>query len=170
VDQDIEILEKAFPHRVEVCRSASSADLREKLIASKPDIVHILLDIDPTNGALIFEYGRTRGIQGFGEGPTPQQDILRVEGFAKLIELSKPLLVVLATCNALYAASKISRFTSVIAASGDIAVDLIVAWQRTFYGSLAGGQSLSDSFELANAMSDASVVLHQKRNFLVTVL
>ena len=167
VEQDIQILEKTFAGRVDVRRSASSAELQERLIAAKPDIVHILADIDPNNGALIFAHGATRGLHPTGNLPNAQQDILPADGFAKLVELCKPVLVVLATCNALYTASKIARFTNVIAASGDIRVDVIVAWQRAFYGGLAGGQSVFNSFELANAVSNAPVVLHLKKDFIV---
>ncbi len=171
VEQDIEILEKAFPGQVETRRSASSTELQEILMTRKTDIVHILVDIDPNNGALIFAHGATRGLKAIDHLPNEQsvkQDILPVDGFAKLIELSKPSLVVLATCNALFTASKISRTTNVIAASGEISVDVIVAWQRAFYGGLANGQSVFNSFELANAMSNASVVLHLKKDFVAT--
>lgn len=167
VEQDIQILEKTFPGRVDARRSASSEVLQERLIAAKPDIIHILADIDPNSGALIFAHGATRGIRPTGDALNAQQDVLPADGFAKLVELCKPVLVVLATCNALYTASKIARSTNVIAASGEIHVDLIVAWQRAFYGSLAGGQSVFNSFELANAVSNAPVVLHLKKDFLV---
>ncbi|MGH8653345.1 MAG: hypothetical protein ACREYE_14770 [Gammaproteobacteria bacterium] len=51
VEQDIQILEKTFPGRVETRGSARSADLQERLLAAKPDIVHILVDIVPNSGA-----------------------------------------------------------------------------------------------------------------------
>jgi len=165
VEQDIQILEKTFPGRVDVRRSAGSAELQERLITTKPDIVHMLVDIDPNNGELIFAHGLTRGIGATRE----ERDVLKVDGFAKLVELSKPILIVLACCNALYTASKIVRTTNVIAASGDIAVDIIVNWQKAFYGSLAAGQSVFNSFELANAVSNAPVVLHLKKDFIVAL-
>ena len=67
----------------------------------------------------------------------------------------------------LYTASKVARSTNVIAASGEIAVDVFVAWQQAFYGSLASGESVFNVFELANAVSNAVVVLHLKKDFLV---
>lgn len=159
VEQDLEILEKTFPGRVQARRSADSATFRKTLVTMKPDIVHVLVNIDPNSGALIFTSNE--------QAAKSPHDVLPVEGFAKLIELGKPALVVLATCNALYTASKVSRFTTVIAASGDVPVDVIVAWEGAFYGSLADGQSVSSAFELANAVSDAPLVLHLKRDFIV---
>jgi hypothetical protein len=83
------------------------------------------------------------------------------------MELYKPALLVLACCNALFIASKIARFTNVIAASGDIPVDSMVTWERAFYGNLAGGQSVFNPFELAIAVSNAPVLLHLKKDFIV---
>ena len=169
VEQDIQILQKTFPGRVDAVRSAGSAELQDRLIRAKPDIVHILVDVDPNSGAMIFSHGLFRGLLPAADSSEQKQDLLTADGFAKLVELSKPLLVVLATCNALYTASRVARFANVIAASGDIAVDLIVSWQKAFYGGLAAGQSLFSSYELANAVSTAPVVLHLKKDFVVAI-
>ena len=116
---------------------------------------------------MVFSHGAFRGIEPPDHSSEIKQDRLTADGFAKLVELSNPLLVVLATCNALYTASRVSRFANVVAASGDIAVDVIVGWQKAFYGGLGAGQSLFNSYELANAVSTAPVVLHLKKDFVV---
>jgi hypothetical protein len=164
IEDDIKILESTFPGKVKSLRSAKSADLTETLLRERPDIVHVVVDIDPNTGTLIFEHGPTRGLRL----PTEQHDALSVDGLASAVELAKPTLVILATCDALYTASKISRLTNVIAASGEIQVVVMVEWQRHFFGALAGGYSLFKSFELATAITKAAVVLHLKKDFVVT--
>ena len=152
VQEDIEILETAFPGVVEARRSLGLAEFQMELIGKKPDILHILIDIDEDNGNMRFP-----------SAAAPQ--LLRPEGFAKLIEVCRPRLVVLATCDALYTASRLAALTNVVAAQGDIMVDTIVAWQRSFYAGLAAGQPLSSAFELARAVNNAPVVLHLAKDF-----
>jgi hypothetical protein len=154
VEGDIEVLESAFPGKVEVKRSVDLATLERELLSAKPDLIHILVSIDENTGELCFP----------GESG---QEFISSEGFARLVAHANPSLVVLATCDSLFTAHHISRSTNVIAASGDIETDLIVRWSRLFYGALASGSSLSNAFEIATSTTDAPVVLNLKRDFTV---
>jgi hypothetical protein len=115
--------------------------------------MHILVDIDEDSGFSHFDEGES----------------LPADGFAWLIEVARPALVVLATCDALFVASKIARYTNVVAAAGDIPVDTIVDWSRSFYSALANGLALSTAFELATSTTGAPVVLNLKRDFSLAV-
>lgn len=169
-DQDIAILEGAFPGRTVVRRGIGMDVFQSSLAQERAEIVHLLVDVDPNTGDLLFrdtvhEAG-TRAVLGVASS-SPQPDRLPRDGFAKLIELAQPRLLVLATCDAAFLASKISRYTNTIAATGSIPVDTIVRWARSFYQSLAMGLPLSKAHELAEATSQGAVVLHLKKDFVV---
>jgi hypothetical protein len=152
-DEDALILSEAFPGRVDVKRKLSLADFQMELMAAKAEILHVLVDIDEDTGLSHFDEGES----------------LPADGFAKLIEVARPALVVLATCDALFVASKLARYTNVVAAAGNIPVDTIVDWSRSFYSALANGLALSTAFELATSATGAPVVLNLKRDFCLVV-
>ena len=145
---DVELLKGAFRRRVEIVDGLSSDLLRHRLTTTKYGVVHLLLYVDPTTGDI-----------GFGNGET-----LSAEGFEKLVEVCGARLIVLATCDSLTLAAKISRKTNMIAASTSIAVKDFERWARAFYGMLGQGRPLSQSFELATATSDAPMILLMRRD------
>jgi hypothetical protein len=144
-----------------------SRDFLNLLIAAgegkTPEIIHLVVSHDATSGELNFS-GRPNGWHR-DLAPPEEKDPLPVDGLVKFLELTKPRLVVLASCDGLYAASQCFRETNVIAVSGSIGVYEILNWLRTFYGALAAGKSLSKAYEITSGSSKERLGLFLKKDF-----
>jgi hypothetical protein len=167
IKSDINILEENFPGKVEARRSIQSRDFLKLLISAgqgkNPDILHLVVSHDAKSGDLNFS-GRPNGWHR--ELATAEEaDLLPVDSLVKYLELTKPRLVVLASCDGLYAASQCFRETNVIAVSGFIGVYEIVNWLRTFYGALAAGKPLSKAYEITSGSSKERLGLFLKKDF-----
>jgi hypothetical protein len=147
-DQDISAIDSSFPRCSVVIRGLSCDALRKALTEKEYQIIHLSTLVDLQNGALIFS----------------QQDQITAEGFAKLIEFSQTGLVVLASCESVVLAAKISRVANMIAATSSMTVEEFVQWEECFYALLSRGQSLSRSFDIARATTVAPMVLLMKQD------
>src|SRR5205823_12241747 len=99
-EKDIEILQRFFrkPH---VEHNVTSGRLRNLLAERRFDIIHLLSFVEPKDGTLTLA----------------PDDRLPSEGFANLIEVCGADLIVLATCDSIDLAAKLSRKTNIIAAT-----------------------------------------------------
>jgi hypothetical protein len=84
--------------------------------------------------------------------------------FAKLTELAKAKLVVLATCDSLILAAKLAKITNMIAATDFVFIKDILQWELGLYKCLSKGISLSNSFETACSLSNAPMLLLLKKD------
>jgi hypothetical protein len=151
IENDIKIIKEQFPKRkVKITKSVSSTNLREILCDEHYDIIHLIINVD-TDGTLIFS----------------KEDRMTSEAFAKLIETSGASLVVLAVCDSLPLAAKIARTSNMIAAIEKIQDKDIIEWEHIFYKLLSRGQSLSRSYDLARATTNAQMVLLLKEDFAI---
>jgi hypothetical protein len=74
-------------------------------------------------------------------------------------------LVILATCDSITLAAKVSRTSNIIAATSVMEVKDFVDWEKVFYRMLAQGHSLSRAYEIARATTNAPMVLLMKQDF-----
>jgi hypothetical protein len=147
-DRDLAVIDESFRRRPNPTRGLTSALLRKALTENEYQIIHLTTQVDPQNGALVFS----------------AHDQMAAEGFAKLIEVSKASLVVLAACDSVVLAAKVSRVTNMIAATSSVMVDDFVHWEDCFYRLLSRGQPLSRSFDIARATTVAPMVLLMKQD------
>jgi hypothetical protein len=140
---DKEILEQAFPGQLTVQSPTSVPELAKLLTTSRFDIVHLLAMVEPSSGKILL---------GAGES-------LKPEGLRKLLVAAQAKLAFLATCDSLLLGSEVARSLSVVAAFGSVEAASITAWERSFYGLLANGRPLSESYEIARESSDQPIVL-----------
>lgn len=138
---DFKIAQDAFPftHLSNATSEGSLASFRNP----EYSIIHFVGEVSAANGSLVFT----------------QNDLLSAEGFSKLIEVSKPDLVILASCDSLLLAAKLAKTTNMISATGSVSVDDIVAWEKCFYELLARGEYLSQAFDVATASTEAPMLL-----------
>jgi hypothetical protein len=147
-EKDLAVIDDSFRRCMHSARGLTSISLRKALTENEYQIIHLLTLADPQNGSLVFSTNDQTG----------------AEGFAKLIELSKANLVVLASCDSVALAAKISRVTNMIAATASVAVVDFEHWEDCFYTLLSRGQSLSRSFDIARATTIAPMVLLMKQD------
>jgi hypothetical protein len=146
-EQDVGIVEK-FAKKAKVLGNLTAPLLREVLTEQEFEIVHLLNFVEPGNGTLVF-------------GPGDQ---MSSEGFSQLIDLCKAQLVVLASCDSIALAAKVSRWTNIIAATNTMDTSDFEQWAACFYRLLFKGQPLSRAFDVARMTTDAPMVLLMKRD------
>jgi hypothetical protein len=150
-DQDIAILSENFQSNLTVRRNVTSGSLRSILTEKRYSIVHLLAYVDAATGALSF-------------GP---HDQLAAEGLQRLIEVCEAKLVVLATCDSVLLAAKISHTANMVAAIGSMSDHDFIEWERCFYSLLSRGQPLSRAYDVARATTNAPVVLLMRKELAV---
>lgn len=142
-EKDIEILQRFFkkPH---LAHNITFPDLRNLLMQSTFDIVHLLGFVDPEDGSFVFNSSDER---------------LSSEGFANLLNVCKTHLVVLASCDSISLAASVSRKVNIIAATKTIKVDTFTQWADSFYNLISQGHPLSRAFDVATTTTNAPMVL-----------
>ncbi len=86
-----------------------------------------------------------------------------------MLEICCPKLVVLATCNSLFLAANLVSKMNVIAASGHVEMEKMVAWEDCFYNLLVQGYSISQAYEVTQAAIDIPMALLIKRDLILTL-
>jgi hypothetical protein len=142
----------------------SSGELTDCLMENQYDIVHLCAYVNPKTGDIYFSDVDEKG----ETSPGAPADVLMANSFAKLIELCKTKLVILATCDSLVLGAKLARITNMIASTGFVQVDDILKWELSIYKCLSKGISLSNSFETASSMSNAPMLLLLKKDLAFT--
>jgi len=138
-----------------------SKGLTTALMDSTFDLVHLSAYVDPKTGEIFFN-----DVGADGTAPDGITiDSMSAASFARLIEVAKVKLVILATCDSLILAAKLSRITNMVAATDSVRVDDILKWELGMYKCLSKGISLSNAFETARAMSTAPMLLLLRKDF-----
>ena len=147
------------PRIVELYKT-DSTELMKTLMNQVFDIVHISAFADARTGDIYFSDVDPNGV--------PREDVkpdsMAASGFARLIELCKARLVVLATCDSLLLAAKLARITTMIAATDWVSVHDMLQWELSFYTCLSKGVSVSNAFDTASSTSKAPMILLAKRD------
>jgi hypothetical protein len=147
VEQDIKIL-KTRSYYFETESNLTSQHLTSLVSQNKFDIIHFQGHVESHSGDLIFN----------------SKNSLSSEGFTKIIEISKAHLVLLASCNSVDLAARLSRITNMIAATTNLSTDQFTKWAELFYKLLSQGQSLSRSYDIATVITKAPMVLLMKQD------
>jgi hypothetical protein len=156
--KDVELIKsetEKISAQISELHGTDSEGLTKALMEGTFDLVHMSAYVDPKTGEIFFSDIGTDGIPP--DGVTI--DSMSAVSFAKLIELAKVKLVILATCDSLILAAKLSRITNMIAATDSVRLDDILKWELGMYKCLSKGVSLSNAFETARAMSTAPMLL-----------
>jgi hypothetical protein len=149
-DKDVDIVER-FAAKSRIVHDLTSPLLRRLLTEREFHIVHLLNFVEPGDGTLVFDAA----------------DRMSSEGFATLLELCKAQLVVLASCDSINLAAKVSRRTNIIAATTTMNTRDFEQWAECFYSLLFRGHSLSRAFEVARTTTNAPMVLLMKQDFVI---
>lgn len=163
-DEDVKILEDAFPGQVTVVKSLSSEHLRALLRENHFDIVHINGRVELWSGELVLSDIDFKTLEHL----SPDPDKVKSETFLRLIEYSKTHLVVLATWGAIALAAKLARATNVISLHDQWddkkSLNVLIKWEKYFYKALSEGDPLSVAFNDANEDAEASMFLIMKKD------
>lgn len=145
-NSDVAVIEEWYPIGMSVQRDLTSEKLTQHLTESNFEIVHLLGFIDPINGDFVFN--RQSG------------DRMSPDGLAALVQTTGARLVFLATCDSVYLAAKLSPFTNIVAAHGNVKADDLISWEKCFYRLLSQGQPLSRAYDVAGKTSELPMILH----------
>ncbi len=147
-ERDVEIIRKISLGSVQVEHDLNSSQFQNLLIRKKFDVIHLLAYIEPSNSNLVFSEG----------------DSLTYEAFAQLIKICQAQLVVLASCDSIDLAARVSRTTNIIAATTIMQTNDFIKWAELFYQLLAQGHSLARAYDIATVTAIAPMVLLMKQD------
>lgn len=153
---DVGVLSETFAERVVVEHNLTAGRVGELLTQNEFDILHLLTFVDPKTGELVLSADE--------EGVGAERDSLTAEGFAKLINLCKARLVILASCNSLLLAAYLAPHVNMIAATDWVTTKEFLRWEKSFYQCLSRGSSLSTAAEIGKATSKAPMILLMKKD------
>jgi hypothetical protein len=144
----------AFPKDLRHDVVTTSNDLVRILSTQQVDVVHIAAFVCPRSGTLYF----SRVELPLGRSVDEDEDFVRADALAMLLEGARTRLVVIASGDSLALATVLLRLTNVISPRDIISAKAMAVWVRTFYTSLRT-ETLADACELAAAQSRASMKL-----------
>jgi hypothetical protein len=154
-DQDVAVLEQAFPGQLRVERNVTSSSLRSLLATEKFDLIHLVMAVDPDTGDLLFspiDFTTYRPKSG-------ELDYMSPDAFADLVVESGTRLVNLATCHALFLAAELARVCNMIATNAQPDGNQVAKWGECFYGFLAKGIPLYKAAELTRKQNQTPLRL-----------
>jgi hypothetical protein len=117
-------------------------------------VVHIAAFVCPRSGTLYFSPVALPVGRPIGEN----QDYVKAEALAKLLEDARTRLVVIASGDSLALATMLLELTNVISPRDIITSKAMAMWVGTFYDALRT-ETLADACDLATAQSGASMKL-----------
>ena len=144
----------AFPKDLRHDVVTTSSDLVRILSTQQVDVVHIAAYVCPRSGTLYF----SRVELPLGRSVEEEEDFVRADALAMLLEGARTRLVVIASGDSLALATGLLRLTNVISPRDIISAKAMAVWVRTFYATLRT-QTLAEACELAAAQSRASMKL-----------
>lgn len=144
----------AFPKELRHDVVTRSSDLVSILSTQQVDVVHIAAFVCPRSGTLYF----SRVELPLGRPADDNEDLIRADALAMLLEQAGTRLVVIASGDSLALATDLLRLTSVISPRDIISAKAMAMWVRTFYTVLRT-ETLATACELATAQSQASMKL-----------
>ena len=155
----IEIVQKAFPHLVQHSVITTSVDLRGLLTTETVHVVHIAAYVCPRTGDLYF----TDVNPNTGASLADDPDVLTSGALAELLRRAKTHLVVVGSCESLVLAADLLSVTSVVATRDLVSAKMMARWIESFYNTLRK-RSLSEAFDVAVSASGAKMRLFARTN------
>lgn len=161
--KDVELIKREtqkISAQVRELHNTNSNELIQILLENTFDLIHISAYVNPKSGEIYFNDVDDKGV------PVDSVKIDSIEAarFAKLIEIAKARLVILATCDSLLLGAKLAKITNMIAATDWVYVGDILQWELALYKCLTKGVSLSNAYETASSISKAPMLLLLKKN------
>lgn len=150
----IEIVQKAFPQMVQHSIITTSDQLRAWLTAETVDVVHIAAYVCPRTGDLYF----TDVDSATGESHDAEPDVLPADALAELLKRSQARLVVVGSCESLVLAATLLPVTNVVATRDMVSAKMMARWVDVFYTTLLQ-KPLAEAFEVAVSASGAKMRL-----------
>jgi hypothetical protein len=150
----IEIVQKAFPDVVQHSIITESGDLRERLATETIDVLHIATYVCPRTGDLYFSEVDPDTGASLAEKP----DVVTPEALAELVNRAKTRLVVVGSCESLVLAANLLAVTNVVATRDMVSALMMARWVDVFYSTLPK-QPLSEAFDVAVMASGAKMRL-----------
>ena len=144
----------AFPGDLRHDIVTNSKDVVRILSSHQVDVVHIAAYVCPRSGALYF----SRVELPLGRPADENEDFIRADALAMLLERARTRLVVIASGDSLALATLLLSLTNVISPRDIISAKAMAVWVQTFYAALRT-ETLADACELAAAQSGASMKL-----------
>jgi len=139
-------------------RGVTTHALTQVLMESQFDLIHLCCYVDAKTGTIYLS-----DVTADGNANSPV-DSMTAPSFAKLVELAKAKLVILATCDSLILAAKLARVSNMVASTDMVSVDEILKWELGLYKCLSKGISLSNAYETASTISNAPMLLLLKKD------
>ncbi len=150
----IEVVQKAFPQVVQHSIITTSDELRRRLTMETVDVVHIPTYVCPRTGDLYFSDVDAET----GGSIADQEDLLSAEALAGLLSRAKTRLVVVGSCESLVLAATLLSVTNVVATRDMVSAKMMARWVEVFYNTLLD-KPLSEAFDLAVSASGAKMRL-----------
>jgi hypothetical protein len=150
----IEIVQRAFPQLVQHDIITTSDELRGMLTARTVDVVHIATYVCPRTGDLYFsDVDADTGSSVAGE-----PDVLTADALAGLLKRAQTRLVVVGSCESLVLAATLLPVTNVVATRDMVSAKMMARWVEVFYNTLLQ-RPLSEAFDIAVSASGAKMRL-----------
>ena len=149
----------AFPKDLRHDVITTSRELLDILGAHQVDVVHIAAYVCPRSGTLYFslvELPLGRSVE------TGNEDYIRADALALLLEKARTRLVVIASGDSLALATRLLPLTNVISPNNIITAKAMAKWVRMFYTTVRN-KTIAESCEFASAQSGASMRLLTKQ-------
>jgi hypothetical protein len=133
--------------------------LKNILLKSRVDIIHIAAFVCPRGGDLYFtRVELPSGLKSNDE----EVDSLSPDVLVALMKKANTRLVVLGASASLVLAAQLLPFTNVIAARDMVSPNAMASWVETFYGELRK-EPLAKASELATNVSQAPMTLYSQQ-------
>ena len=144
----------AFPKELRHDVVTSSKEAVRILSSQQVDVVHIAAYVCPRTGTLYF----SRVELPLGRSAAEDEDFIRADALAMLLDGARTRLVVIASGDSLALATGLLRLTNVISPRDIISAKAMAVWVQTFYTALRT-RTIAAACELATAQSKASMKL-----------
>ena len=156
-ENQIDLVLKAFPQRLQHDRLYTSADVRELLATEHVDVVHIAAYVCPRSGDVYFSEIDLAS----GRSTSAERDVISADEMAQLLAISRTHLVVVGSCESLVLAATVLPVANVIATRDMVSPNMMAKWVEVFYGSLVDHR-LSDAFNRAVMASGTKMRLYAR--------
>jgi hypothetical protein len=144
----IEMIRKALPVNLHHEVVVTSEELSNQLGMGHYDIIHVALYVCPITGDLVFSDldMETRKLK------TKPGDCMRVDNFAKLIDVAGTSLLVITTPEPFGFMGHLLPHTNIVFPSGIVEPQALAKWMEAFYGFLAKSLVISEACKRASAL------------------
>lgn len=158
-ENQLQVVLEAFPENLRHQVVLKSDELQKILSKEPVDIIHIAAFVCPRGGDLYF----SRVTLPLGARVDDDIDLIKVDSLVALLRKARTRLVVLGGSASLVLAAELLPVANVIAVRDMVSAKAMASWVKTFYQSLAGGETLAAACEFASDVSQAPMKLYAQQ-------